>query len=143
MERDRRIVRDRRQKPTRPLGRYMLFGRRRFIRRKTDRKTHIYVDLYGHYLLLCLLLIILLSVFDAYFTIFHVEKGAREINPFMNFMIGYGNINFFIVKYTLTVLGIILLCIYKSLLIAKTIIICTLLFYLTIFANHIFLVLLR
>jgi hypothetical protein len=143
LEKDRRIVRERRQKPTKPFGRYMLFGRRRSIRRRTDRKTHIYVDLYSHYLLISLLLIILLSVFDAYFTIFHVEKGAREINPFMNLLIGYGNIHFFIIKYILTALGLILLCIYKSLLIAKTLIICVLFFYLTVFANHIYLILLR
>ncbi len=140
---DRRNGRDRRQKPTKPLSKYILFGRRRSIRRKADRKTHIYVDLYGHYLLLLLLLIILLSVIDAYFTIFHLEKGAREINPLMNFLMGYGNIYFFTIKYALTVLGLILLCIYQSLPIARTIIVCVLLFYLTVCANHVFLILLR
>ena len=142
-KKDRRIVRDRRQKPTKPFSRYIFFGRRRSIRRRTDRKNHIYVDLYGHYLLLFLLLIILLCVFDAYFTIFHVGKGAREINPFMNFLIGYGNIYFFTIKYILTVLSLILLCIYKNLLIARTIIICIFSFYLIVFANHIYLILLR
>jgi hypothetical protein len=102
-----------------------------------------YVDLYGHYLLLSLLLIILLSIFDAYFTIFHVERGAREINPFMNFLIGYGNIYFFAIKYILTALGLLVLCIYKELLVARTIIIGILFFYLTVFANHIFLFLRR
>ena len=121
----------------------MLFGRRRSVRRRADRKTHMYVDLYGHYLLLSLLLIILLSIFDAYFTIFHVGRGAREINPFMNFLIGYGNIHFFATKYILTVLGLIVLCIYKNLIIARTIIIGILFLYLTVFANHIFLFLLR
>ena len=142
-ENDRRIVTDRRQKPTKPFSRYVLFGRRRSIRRRKDRKTHMYVDLYGHYLLLSLLLIILLSIFDAYFTIFHVERGAREINPFMNFLIGYGNIYFFAIKYILTALGLLVLCIYKELLVARTIIIGILFFYLTVFANHIFLFLRR
>ena len=142
-EKDRRVLTDRRQKPTKPFSRYILFGRRRSVRRKTDQKTHIYVDLYGHDLFLFLLLIILLSIFDAYFTIFHVEKGAREINPFMNFLIGYGNIHFFIIKYVLTVLSLILLCIYKNLLIARTTIIAIFIFYLTVFANHIYLILLR
>lgn len=140
---DRRNGRDRRQKPTKPFSKYILLGRRRSIRRKADRKTHIYVDLYGHYLLLLLLLIVLLSVIDAYFTIFHLEKGAREINPFMNFLMGYGDIYFFTIKYALTVLGLILLCIYQSLPVARTIIVCVLLFYLTVCANHVFLILLR
>lgn len=142
-ENDRRALRDRRQRPTSPFSRYVFFGRRRSIRRKSDRKTHIYVDLYGHYLLLALLLIILLSVLDAYFTIFHVERGAREINPLMDFLMGYGNTYFFVIKYVLTALGLILLCIYKSLPISRTIIICLLFFYLTVFANHIFLVIMR
>jgi hypothetical protein len=140
-EKDRRVSRDRRQRPTNPFSRYTLLGRRRSIRRKKDRKTHIYVDVYGHYLLLSLLLIILLSVLDAYFTIFHVERGAREINPLMDFLLGYGNTSFFIIKYTLTALGLMLLCIYKSLVISRTVIICLLFFYLTVFANHVFLIL--
>jgi len=121
----------------------MLLGRRRTIRRGTDRKTHIYVDLYGHYLLLFLLLIVLLSIFDAYFTIFHVDQGAREINPFMNFLIGYGSITFFVIKYILTALGLVLLCIYQSLPVTRTIILCIFFFYLTVFANHILLLLRR
>ncbi len=138
-KKDRRIEKDRRRKPTEPSSRYMLSGRRRSIRRRADRKDHIYVDLYGHYLLFSLLLIILLSVLDAYFTIFHVEQGAREINPLMDFLMGYGNIYFFAIKYILTALCIFLLCIYKNLLITRTIIVCTLLFYFTVFANHLFL----
>ena len=138
---DKRVLRDRRQRPTSPFSRYALLGRRQSIRRKSDRKTNIYVDLYGHYLLLSLLLIILLSILDAYFTIFHIEKGAREINPLMDFLMGYGNTYFFVIKYTLTALGLILLCIYKSLPISRTVIICLLFFYLTVFANHIYLIL--
>ena len=61
----------------------------------------------------------------------------------MNFLIGYGNIYFFTIKYILTVLSLILLCIYKNLLIARTIIICIFSFYLIVFANHIYLILLR
>lgn len=142
-EKDKRVVRDRRKKPTKPFGRYIFSGRRRSIRRSTDRKTHLHVDLYDHYLLLSLLLIILLSVFDAYFTIFHVGEGAREINPFMNFLIGYGDIYFFAMKYILTVLGLFILCIYKNLFIVRTIILFVFLVYLIVFTNHILLILLK
>lgn len=143
VEKDKRIENDRRQRPTRPFSRYMLFGRRRSIRRREDRKTHLYVDLYGHYLLLSLLIIILFSIFDAYFTIFHVEKGAREINPLMNLLIGCGNIYFFITKYILTTFGLFVLCIYKNLFITRIIMTGIFLLYLTVFANHIFLILVR
>ena len=138
--RERRVLSDRRKKPTSPFSRYILLGRRRSIRRRTDRKTHLYVDLYGHYLLLFLLLIILLSVLDAYFTIFHIDRGAQEINPFMDFLLGYGNMYFFIVKYVLTALGLLILCVYKNLLIVKAAIFLVFLFYLGVFANHILLI---
>ena len=118
----------------------MLSGHRQSIRRKTDRKAHFYVDRYGHHLLLFLLLIVLLSLFDAYFTIFHVEKGAREINPFMNFLISYGNIHFFAVKYILTALSIFLLCIYKNLLVVRILIVSIVLLYLLVFTHHISLI---
>ena len=142
-EKDRRIVRDRRKKATTPFSRYVLFGRRRSIRRQTDRKTHLYVDVYGHYLFAFLLLIILLSVLDAYFTIFHVDEGAREINPLMNFLLGYGNMHFFVLKYILTALGIVILCIYQNLPMVRAIILFVFIFYLTVFANHVFLILSR
>jgi len=53
-----------------------------------DRKTHLYVDRYDRRLLIPLLLIIVLPVFDAWVTIFYVKRGAREINPFMDILIG-------------------------------------------------------
>jgi len=141
LEKDRRILGDRRQKPTKPSGRSIFSGRRRSVRRRADRKTYLYVDLYSPHLLLSLLIIILLSVFDAYFTIFHVEDGAREINPFMSFLIGYGNIYFFTIKYVLTALGLFILCIYKNSIIARILILIVFFLYLGVFVNHVYLIL--
>jgi len=103
-----------------------------------DRKTHLYVDRYDRSLLILLLLIILLSVFDGWFTIFFVEKGAQEINPFMNILIGYGNIYFFTVKYVATALGLLILCICKNLFIARIGILFILFLYLAVFTHHIY-----
>jgi hypothetical protein len=138
--RDRRTVRDRRQKPTRPLGRHIFSGRRQTIRRLTDRKTHLCVDRYGHRLFISLLVIVLLSVLDAYLTIFHVDNGAQEINPFMNSLIDYGYIYFFVVKYVLTALAVLILCIYKNWIPVRVGILCILTLYLVVFAHHVFLV---
>ncbi|MBW2059530.1 MAG: hypothetical protein JRJ26_18725 [Deltaproteobacteria bacterium] len=143
LERDRRRIADRRQEQTSPLSRYLFKGRRRFIRRKADRRIHPYVDRYGPLLFLSILLIVVLSVLDAYFTIFHVDKGAREVNPLMSYLIGRGSLYFFAFKYTLTALGLFLLCIYKNLLIAKVLVVAVFLMYLVVFAHHIFLVLQR
>jgi hypothetical protein len=137
-DRDRRTVSDRRQKPTRPYGRYILSGRRQTIRRQRDRETHLYVDRYGHRLFISLLLVILLSVLDAYLTIFHLDKGAQEINPLMNSLIDYGYTYFFLVKYALTGLGVLILCLHKNRLLVRVSILCILVLYLVVFANHIF-----
>ncbi|MCW4020834.1 MAG: DUF5658 family protein, partial [Candidatus Bathyarchaeota archaeon] len=98
LERDKRTVTDRRQRPTKPSGRYMFSGRRQSIRRRTDRKTHLCVDRYSYKLLTPLLLIILLCVLDAHFTMFHLDRGAEEINPLMNLLIRHGFLYFFVVK---------------------------------------------
>jgi hypothetical protein len=115
----------------------MFIGRRETIRRWTDRKTHLCVDRYGHGLLISLLLIVLLSVLDAWFTIFHVENGAQEINPFMDFFIGYGYIYFFIVKYVLTALAVFIFCIYKNLLSVRIGTVSILVIYLVVFAHQV------
>jgi hypothetical protein len=140
-KRDRRTVSDRRQKPTRPHGRYILSGRRQTIRRESDRKTHLYVDRYGHRLFISLLLIIVLSVLDAYLTIFHLDNGAQEINPLMNSLIDYGYIYFFLVKYVLTALAVFILCLYKNWIPVRVAILCILALYFVVFAHHIFWVL--
>jgi hypothetical protein len=119
----------------------MISGRRGLIRRETDRKDHPYVDVYDHYVLLAILLIVLLSVFDTYFTLFHIEMGAREVNPFMDVLIGYGNLHFFVAKYVLTALGLFLLCIHKNLLIVRIILRLIFCLYFTVFVYHVFLVL--
>ncbi len=139
-EKDRRVVRDRRQKPTKLFSRYAFSGRRQSIRRKADRKTNLYVDRYDSHLLIPLILIIALSVLDAYFTIFHVQEGAREINPLMNLLIGYGDIHFVIMKYVVTALGVAMLCILKNLIIARIGLLFILFLYLVVFAHHIFLI---
>ena len=121
----------------------MWSGRRGSIRRRTDRKIHFFVDLYDHYLLLSILLIVLLSIFDTYFTIFHVDRGAREINPLMRLLIGYGDMTFFVVKYVVTMVGLFILCIYKNVFFVRTILRGVFLLYLVVFAYHIFLVIPR
>ena len=143
LRKDRRSREDRRQKPTRPFSRYMILGRRRYVRRKKDKKSQLYVDRYDHSLLVALLLIVLLSVLDGYFTIFHVDRGAQEINPLMNLLLGCGDCWFFIVKYLLTVIGVLIFCIYQNLLVVKAVLGFVLVFYVGVLANHLFLMFMR
>lgn len=137
-DRDRRTFKDRRQEPTKPFSRYVFSGRRQSIRRWTDRKTHLYVDRYGHGLFVTLLLFVLLSVLDAYFTIFLVERGAQEINPLMNFLIDHGYMSFFVVKYVLTALAVFVFCICKNHFLTRVGIVSTLFLYFLVLTNHLF-----
>ena len=137
-KKNRRTLKDRRQKPTKPFSKYMLSGRRQTVRRQADRKVHLHVDRYGLRLLIALLLIVTFSMLDAYFTIFQVERGAREINPFMNFLIGRGYTHFFWVKYALTGVAVLFLCVYKNHSFARAGILSILVFYLGILCYHLF-----
>ncbi len=56
-----------------------------------------------------ILLILLLSILDAWFTVYLLGHGAREMNPVMAFFMQYGRRAFFGVKYGLTVFGVFIL----------------------------------
>ena len=101
------------------------------------------MDRYDHSLLVALLLIVLLSVLDGYFTIFHVDRGAQEINPIMNLLLGYGDCWFFIIKYLLTIIGVLIFCIYQNLLVVKAVLAFVLVFYVGVLANHLVLMFMR
>jgi hypothetical protein len=104
---------DRRKKPTNPFSRYAFRGRRKTIRRAEDRRRHPYTDQYSRRLLLVALLIMLLCVADALFTLLHVSEGAIELNPLMDGLLQKGPLVFFVVKFTLTACGLLLLVIYR------------------------------
>ena len=116
----------------------MLSGRRQVIRRKADREAHLCVDRYGHRLFLALLLIVLLSILDASFAIFQVDRGVEEIDPFMDFLLGRGFMCFFWVKYAVTALAVLSLCIYKNHSWTRVGIVSILVFYSGIFSFHLF-----
>ena len=101
------------------------------------------MDRYDHSLFIALLLVVLLSVVDGYFTIFHVGRGAQEINPLMSFLLGYSDRWFFILKYLLTVIGVLIFCIYQNLLVVRAMLAFVLVFYVGVLANHLVLMFMR
>jgi hypothetical protein len=121
------------------LSRYTFFGRRETIRRWTDRNTHLYVDRYGHGLFISLLLIVLLSVLDAHFTFVHMERGGVEINPLIDFLMRYGYLYCFVVKYIVTALAVFTLCLCNNFLLVRVSIRCILSVYLGLLSYHVFL----
>ena len=61
-----------------------------------------------------ILLIILLSILDAFFTLELISLGARETNPIMCYYLKHGALVFFAVKYLLTFASILLVLALKE-----------------------------
>jgi len=113
---DRRIIDDRRKQSTPFLSRQAIFGgmRKKTFRRKEDRKKHIFIDNYGTWLFVTLLLLLILSISDAYLTLILVKAlNATEVNPTMAFYLEHGNITFFLVKILLTSVAISIFCVFN------------------------------
>ncbi len=80
---DKRILNDRRKKPTPALSWYTFFGRRRGFRRKSDQEKGGYVDRYSSKLFFFLILIIGLNILDVLFTMMILDHKGWELNPFV------------------------------------------------------------
>jgi hypothetical protein len=111
---DRRVLKDRRKSQTFPLTRTSLFGARQNIRRVSDQKIHKFVDRYSLRAVLTVLIIVVLSVADAIFTLKLVSVGAQEVNPVMHFFLQYGPLPFLTVKYILTVGSLVCFLVLKN-----------------------------
>ena len=80
-QRNRRIFRDRRKKPTSALSRFTLRGRRRTFRRKIDQQKGGYVDQYNALIFFFLISAVVLNILDVFTTIVNLDLGGWEVNP--------------------------------------------------------------
>lgn len=113
MHRDRRKLSDRRKSPTRPFSKFILKGQRKKARR-SDEDRNYYVDRYEARYLALILSILLLCVFDAYFTLKIIHFGGIELNPFMINFIDRNPERCLAVKYLVTVIGLVILLLHKN-----------------------------
>ncbi len=111
---EKREPSDRRLRPTRILSRYTLWGRRQALRRMEDQSKGGYVDRYRSGLLLLLSVLLVLNAFDAVFTIFILDCGGREVNPFMGTLIAYCGDRFWIWKFLLVAAAVLFLCLHSQ-----------------------------
>ncbi len=111
--RDRRSERDRRGRPTSPWRSLFLGGKRAAGRRKGEDKN-IYVDVYGRREVVLVLLILVLNVLDAYFTLDYIQKGGSEANPVAQGLLDLGNHWFIYAKSLLVALCLIFLLVHKK-----------------------------
>lgn len=72
------------------------------------------MTLYGSKTFATILLIISLSILDAFFTLELISLGGRETNPIMCYYLKHGPLVFFAVKYLLTCASILLVLALKE-----------------------------
>lgn len=113
MHTEKRRNSDRRKFPTRPFTKFMFKGKRRHARRVEEDQNY-YVDRYDAKYLALVLSIVVLCVFDAYFTLKIIHIGGKELNPLMiKFLDKFPEISL-LMKYLVTVICLIILLIHKN-----------------------------
>ena len=110
---------DRRNRATPRLSRYSLWGgRRRKIRRQQEREGA-YVDLYSPLLLGLLAWVALMNSADSFFTLYHLQVGGIELNPFAALLLETGRLGFVLCKSALISLALLVLCVHKNFILAR------------------------
>jgi len=110
---DPRAAKDRRKRPTPALSRHTFLGRRKNLRRKSDREMGGYVDRYSSALFALLVLIIGLNILDALFTMTILDLAGWETNPVVRSVIQLHGENFWIWKFALVSFCLVLLCLHS------------------------------
>ena len=100
--------------------RYLLFnGRREQIRREEDSRKVFFFDRYPPKLFAAIAAILMLSIFDALFTLILIDKGSTELNPVMAYFLQHGLLPFIVAKYFLTSIGVVILLIFKNVILTR------------------------
>ncbi len=103
---DRRSGIDRRYKRI-PSFKDLLIRRRRCeLRRAEDRQKLFLFDKYNKSDVRVVITILVLSIIDAFLTLFLLSRGAVELNPVMAYFLEINAMTFVVVKYSLTALSV-------------------------------------
>ena len=105
---ERRLGQERRKQKIPILSKYWLLGRRGTFRREADRQLYHKLDRHSAKTFAIILIIIMLSILDAIFTLKLINEGAAELNPIMAYYLNQGPLVFFWAKYILTCGSILL-----------------------------------
>ena len=111
---ERRVTPDRRRQPTPGLSRYTFFGRRQKFRRKEDQEKGGYVDRYSSRLFFFLVLIMGLNIFDSILTMMILDLKGEEINPVVRAVIEIHGDKFWVWKFGIVSVCLILLCLHNK-----------------------------
>ena len=104
-----------RRSQSRPTLKYLLLGgRRKSPRRQSDREDFIYVDQYHPWLMAAIVLLLILSLLDGFFTLYLIEHGAAEKNPIMAYFLNFGVWPFMTAKFILTCSAILIILVFHK-----------------------------
>ena len=107
--RERRSGNDRRGRQPWAIKNLFSAGQRKTIRRAADRRRIVALDYYRPSLLFSIVIVLSLSLLDALLTLILISRGARELNPVMEYYLSFGPHVFLFAKYGLTALAVILI----------------------------------
>ncbi len=110
---DRRQSEDRRGAPTSVWDRLFSRGKRKSGRRLGEDRN-IYVDVYGRREVTYVILILILNILDAFFTLDYIDKGGAEANPIAQGLLDLGNTWFIYAKSFLVGLCLAFLLVHKK-----------------------------
>jgi hypothetical protein len=136
---EKRNSSDRRRQPTPGLSRYTLFGRRKGFRRKIDELKGGYVDHYSSRLFFFLVLIVGLNVLDALLTLMILDLEGWELNPIVRSVIDLYGERYWVWKFAIVSVSLVLLCLHSGFRRVKTLVVCIGFVYLAVIFYQIFL----
>ena len=110
----RRNRADRRQAQWRSFAYSLVMHRRTGDRRADFNDAPAYVDVYGPKIFLGAMLMMLLCVLDAFFTLQLIQHGSKELNPFLAMLLEKDEGWFFVSKYLITAFCVFWLVIHKK-----------------------------
>lgn len=119
---DKRVLQDRRKRPTPALSSFTLWGQRMSFGREEDKKRGGYVDRYRSGLVFLLILVVGLNVLDVLFTMMILDNGGWEINPVVRSVIEVYGDGFWAWKFAIVSVPLILLCLHSKFRMVLTII---------------------
>ena len=136
---ERRLNEDRRRTQPFFINRYSLLqGRRRGGRRQTDSQER-YIDRYNFSLFIFISIILVLCILDGYFTIYNVFcMRIPELNPIMDFFIQRNIPFFFLIKYALTSIGLIFICVHINFRFMRMVLGAIFFLYILILCSHLY-----
>lgn len=142
-EENRRSPIDRRKKPTPRWGWFTFFGQRRIFRRISDQKKGGFLDRYSPILFFLLVLILSLNILDSLFTMMIIDLGGQESNPLVRSFIELHGDMFWIWRFVIVSIALILLYLHHGFILVRRVIIAIGLIYVVIVVYQMYLVFYR